>query len=41
MQAILGGIVAAILIAIGAAMVLDTNLQQTASDRHQTTGVRL
>lgn len=41
MKAFLVGITAAILIAIGAAFVLDTEVQRTAEAAFQTQGVRL
>ena len=41
MKAIIGGIVVAVLVAVGAAVVLDGKFQQTAEVAFQTTGVRL
>lgn len=41
MKTVIIGIVAAVILAAGAAFVLDTRVQQTASDRFQTQGVRL
>lgn len=41
MKAILGGIVAAVIIAIGAAFVLDGSVQRDAERAFQTEGVRL
>lgn len=41
MKSVLLGAIAAIIIAIGAYAVLDANFQQTAEQRHVTTGVRL
>ena len=41
MKAVMGGLLAAILIAIGAALLLDTKVQQTADADFQTEGVRL
>jgi uncharacterized protein YxeA len=41
MKAFLVGVTAAVLIAIGAAFVLDTKVQQTAENAFQTQGVRL
>ena len=41
MKAILAGILTAIALAIGAAVVLDTGFQKTSEDRFQTEGVRL
>jgi hypothetical protein len=40
-KAILTGIVAAIVLAVGAALVLDSNIQRTAQQAYQTEGVRL
>jgi hypothetical protein len=40
-KAILTGIVAAIVLAIGAAIVLDGNIQRSAQQAYQTEGVRL
>ena len=41
MKSILLGAAAAIIVAIGAYVVLDTRFQQTADQRHITQGVRL
>lgn len=41
MKAILTGVLAAIVLAIGAAMVLDSSVQSTAYQAYQTQGVRL
>ena len=41
MKTVIIGIAAAIILAAGAAFVLDTRVQQSAEDRHQTQGVRL
>jgi len=41
MKSVLLGAVAAIIVAVGAYVVLDTNFQRTAEQRHVTEGVRL
>jgi hypothetical protein len=41
MKSVLFGSLAAIILAIGAYVVLDRNFQQTADQRHMTEGVRL
>ncbi len=41
MKSVLLGAIAAIIVAIGAYAVLDSGFQQTAEQRHVTTGVRL
>jgi hypothetical protein len=41
MKAIVAGIAVAVIVAVGAAYVLDTNFQQTATAAFATTGVRL
>lgn len=41
MKAIISGIVVAVIIAVGAAYVLDTKLQETAQVAFTTTGARL
>ncbi|MDO9500328.1 hypothetical protein [Falsiroseomonas sp.] len=41
MKSVLFGSLAAIILAIGAYVVLDRNFQQTAEQRHTTSGVRL
>lgn len=41
MKAILAGILAAILLAGAAALVLDSEVQRSATERYQTEGVRL
>ncbi|MGK7862809.1 hypothetical protein [Falsiroseomonas sp. E2-1-a4] len=41
MKSVLFGSLAAIILAIGAYVVLDRNFQQTAEQRHTTQGVRL
>ena len=41
MKTVIIGVVAAIILAAGAAFVLDTQVQQTAEERYLTQGVRL
>lgn len=41
MKSVLTGIIAALVIAVGAAFVLDERVQVSSEDRFQTTGVRL
>ncbi len=41
MRAFIIGILAAALFAVAASMILDSGVQQSAQDRHQTPGVRL
>lgn len=41
MKSVLFGSLAAIILAVGAYVVLDSNFQQTAGQRHMTQGVRL